>query len=105
MRKRERSERGKMSENNKDMPKDVPYIVHEGAMARNERLIKRLIIAITISIILLFACNGMWLYAWMQYDYGDVTLDSNDGGNASFVGADGDIINGNGTGEDKAPKR
>ena len=47
----------------------VPYIVHESAMARNERTIKRLVIALIISIIMIFACNAAWLYVWQLYDY------------------------------------
>lgn len=47
----------------------VPYIVYEGELARQERKEKRLIIVIALTIILLFASNAAWLYAWMQYDY------------------------------------
>ena len=47
----------------------VPYIVHESSMARNERTVKRLIVALIVSICLLFASNAAWLWAWMQYDY------------------------------------
>ena len=51
------------------MEKDVPYLVFEGQMARNERSIKRLIIALIIAVILIFATNMAWLYAWNLYDY------------------------------------
>jgi hypothetical protein len=47
----------------------VPYIVHESAMARNERTIKRLVIALIVAIVMLFACNAAWLYVWQLYDY------------------------------------
>lgn len=47
----------------------VPYIVYEGEQARNERNIKRLVTALIIAIVLIFASNAAWLYAWMQYDY------------------------------------
>ena len=47
----------------------VPYIVHESAMARNERTIKRLVIALIVTIVMLFACNAAWLYVWQLYDY------------------------------------
>lgn len=75
---------------------DVPYIVHESAMARNERTLKRMIVALAIAVVLLFATNAAWLYAWNQYDYESetVTVDSNDGGNANYIGNDGDITNG-----------
>ena len=73
----------------------VPYIVHEGIVARGERIIRRLIAALVVCIILIFVSNALWLYAWMQYDYvsEDVTVDSKDGGNANYIGNDGDIIN------------
>lgn len=59
----------------------------------------RNIIIITL-IILLVVTNAMWLIAWNQYDYVDeeeysVELHSDDGGNANYIGNDGDIHNGN----------
>ncbi len=53
--------------------KTVPYLVHEGCLARDERVIKRLVIALVLTIVLMFASNGIWLYAWMQYDYVEET--------------------------------
>ena len=46
----------------------VPYIVYEGTVARHERTIKRLIVALIISIVLIFASNFMWLHYIQQYD-------------------------------------
>lgn len=75
----------------------VPYFAHEGMMARNERTIKRLVIALIISIVLIFASNALWLYAWMQYDYvgseSTVDIDGKDG-IANYIGNNGDISNG-----------
>lgn len=77
-------------------PENVPYIVHETAMARNERNAKRMIIAIIVAIVLLFVSNALWSLAWCQYDYSseEVIIDSQDGGNANYIGNDGDIVNG-----------
>ena len=79
-------------------PESVPYIVHESSMARMERQIKRGWIALIVAVALLFASNGLWLYAWMQYDYTSeeviVDVNSDDGGNANYIGNDGDIVNG-----------
>lgn len=85
----------------RDMPDAVPYIVHEGAMARNERLVKRLIICLAISIIMIVVTNVVWIYAWTMYDYSSdqVTVDSKDGGNANFIGENGTINNGESIGE------
>lgn len=78
---------------------NVPYIVYEGTQARNERIVRRLIITVIIAIAMLFASNAIWLWAWMQYDYTmevqQVDLDSGDGGVNNFIGRDmsGDINN------------
>lgn len=79
----------------------VPFVVHESAQARNERTVKRLVIALIIAIALIFASNAIWLYAWMQYDYSsgmatsEVNVDGKDG-IANYIGNDGDINNGTG---------
>lgn len=76
----------------------IPYIVHEAEMARYERREKRHIIAIIVAVAALFLSNLIWLWCWMQYDYSveTITVDSKDGGNASYIGQDGDIYNGDG---------
>lgn len=73
----------------------VPYIVHEGEVARLERTIKRFVIIIVTTIVLLFASNALWLYAWCQYDYTSdetqyVKVDGKEG-SANYIGHDGDI--------------
>ena len=42
-------------------PKDVPYIVHEVAVARLELVIKRMWVLVISLIILLVASNGAWI--------------------------------------------
>ena len=67
----------------------VPYIVHESAQARNERAVKRLVIALIVAIALIFASNAAWLYAWMQYDYASeetVTEYKQDGEGLNIIG-------------------
>jgi hypothetical protein len=67
----------------------VPYIVHESAQARNERTVKRLVIALIVAIVLIFASNAIWLYAWMQYDYESeetVTEYKQDGEGLNIIG-------------------
>ncbi len=81
--------------------KNVPYIVFEGTVARFERTIRRLIILIGITILLLFASNAIWIYEWNQYDYSDVVVDSNDGGNASYLEAGMNGVINNGEGDSK----
>lgn len=61
----------------------------ETMMAREERHIKRLVIVLAITIIMLFASNAAWLYAWMQYDYSseEITAEQ-DGAGINIVGGD-----------------
>ena len=72
-------------------------IAFERMQAKDERNDKWRNIIIIILIVLLAVTNGMWLYYWNQYDYvsEEVTVDSGDGGgNANYIGEDGDIYNG-----------
>lgn len=65
----------------------VPYIVHESAMARNERNMKRVVIALVIAIIAILVSHAAWLYAWMQYDYsGTETVYTQDGEGLNITG-------------------
>ena len=48
-------------------PKDVPYIVHEGAVARLERVIKRMWVLVLSWIILRVGSNGAWILWESQY--------------------------------------
>ena len=85
----------------------VPYIIYEGTMVRFERTIKRLIIVIGIAVVLIFASNMAWLYAWNLYDYSstEVVVDGESKGNANYIGASGVIHNGEGDSkEDSATK-
>lgn len=70
-------------------PFQVPYIVHESAQARSERMIRRLVIALVLAFILIFASNALWLWAWMQYDYTGVeteTVYTQDGQGINVIG-------------------
>lgn len=75
----------------------IPYIAHEGALARMERTTSRLFKVIVVLIIALFLSNALWMYAWMQYDYtsNDVTYaQDGEGYNNINAGIQGDVTNG-----------
>lgn len=78
----------------KDQPSEtVPYIVHEGMMARAERTAKRLWITILLLIVLLVGTNGAWI--WYQSQFEDIAISQeNEDGYNNFIGNDGDIFNG-----------
>lgn len=82
----------------KTVPHDITRYAFEAVMAMTERQIKRLTIALVVAILGIVLSNMAWLYCWMQYDYSDsgieVSAEAEKGGNASYIGARGMIING-----------
>ena len=76
----------------------VPFIVHEGMMARAERTAKRLWITILLLIVLLFGSNAGWLYYESQFEETATTIEAeaDDGGNA--VANNNGMVNYNGKG-------
>lgn len=74
----------------------IPYIVFESTMARFERIISRLWIALLITILLLIGTNLAWICYEQQFEDTVTTytqdLDTGDGGDAIIN--DGVHING-----------
>ena len=82
-------------------PDYVPWIVFEGEMARNERTVRRLWVALIVAIALIFATVGVFVWYLEQYDYTSsetITIDGADG-IANYIGKDGTIYNGENHGE------
>ena len=76
---------------------DIPYIAFESEMARHERTIKRLLIALAASIFLLFVTNIAWLWFFNQFDFAtDTVSQGTEAGDNSYIGAgaSGYITNG-----------
>ena len=72
----------------------VPFIVHEGTMARAERTAKRLWITILLLIVLLVGTNGLWIWYESQFQYYQTTQEvtqESDYGDNSFIGGDVDV--------------
>ena len=57
-------------------PKDVPYIVHEGALARLERVIKRLWKLVILLIILLVASLSALIWLESQVETVETTIEA-----------------------------
>ncbi len=80
-----------------DKKLEVPYIVYEGEQARHERTIKRLIIALVVSVILIAVTNVAWLLYMSGFEYygmdDEITVEAKDG-IANFIGENGIIRNG-----------
>lgn len=76
-------------------PENVPYIVHEAAMARNERNVKRLVVALVVAIVLAFATNVGWLIYESQFETLDYSYDyTQDGQGTNIIGNGNDVDNG-----------
>ena len=72
-------------------PENVPYIAHESSMARMERQIKRLWIALIVCIAMLFACNAGWLIYESQFE---TFYYEQDGEGTDIIGDWNDVNNG-----------
>lgn len=83
--------------------RSISSVDHQYDMARLERVIKRLWITILLLLVLFAATNALWIYEWNQYDYADITVDSDDGGNANYLeaGMNGVINNGESDSQEK----
>lgn len=74
-------------ENCKTEPLVIPYAAHESQMSRNERSVKRLVIALIVAIGLMFASNAIWLLAWTSNDHtGEETVITQDGEGLNIYG-------------------
>ena len=72
-------------------PKAVPYIAHESAVARLERVIKRLWVLAIVLIVLLAASNAAWIYYESQFETTETTIEAKQettDGNNYAVGGD-----------------
>ena len=74
-------------------PESVPYIVHESSMARMERQIKRLWIAVIVAVCLLFASNAGWLIYESHFETFYYEQDG-EGINNVNLGEQGELNNG-----------
>lgn len=73
---------------------NVPFVVYQATAARQERQIRRMWIALIISVVLLFVSNAFWLWSWTQYDYESYEVTADGDSNANYIGQDGNIYNG-----------
>lgn len=84
----------KSCKENRQKLEPVPYIVHESAMARNERTIKRLWILLILVISLLVVTNCAWIVCESQFTDEVITVDQeSETGYNNYIGNDGDITN------------
>lgn len=76
---------------------NVPYVVHESAMARSERNSKRMWIVILVLILALIGTNLAWIIYNSQFEAVEestVVEQENSNGDNNYIGNNGDITYG-----------
>lgn len=74
--------------------RDDVYRIYETSMARMDRQLRRLWIAILVAVIATVATNIAWLIYISQYDFESYEVAADNDGVANYIGNDGDIYNG-----------
>ena len=78
----------------------VPYVVYRDSLRDNRWVVRKLIVALIITVVLVFASNIAWLIVWNQYDFSgeqiETTVDSEGDGIANYTGGNGGVIVGEG---------
>jgi hypothetical protein len=71
----------------------VPYVVHEATVARQERQIKRMWIALIIAVAMLFASFA--LFVWYESQFETISYDyTQDGQGTNIIGDSNEVNNG-----------
>lgn len=87
----------KMNEDMRGIAQEtVPRIVFDVTTARLFKLLKCALVIIAVMGVIIGGLGGYVIYDRLGYDVEEVALDSQDGGNASYIGSSGVINNGDG---------
>lgn len=77
---------------NTKSPPSVPYIVHESAQARMERMLKRLWAVVILLVVLLVGTNFAWLVYESQFE--DIYIEAEQDGSGANLVCGGDMTYG-----------
>lgn len=69
----------------------IPYFAFEGEMARSERHIKRLWVAIIVLAFVTVVTNVMWIWYISQYDYTTYDYEQSNEDGVNVVGEDNEV--------------
>lgn len=69
----------------------IPYFAFEGEMARSERHIKRLWIAIIVLAFVTVITNVMWIWYISQYDFSSYDYEQSNEDGVNVVGEDNEV--------------
>ena len=73
-----------------NLKETVSFLVYESSQTRLDRIINKLVIALVLSVALLFISNALWLWVWSQNDTSQSTI-TQDGSGTNIVGDDNAI--------------
>lgn len=69
----------------------IPYFAFEGEMARSERHIKRLWVAIIVLAFVTVITNVMWIWYISQYDFSGYDYEQSNEDGVNVVGEDNEV--------------
>lgn len=69
----------------------MPIIVHESAMARYERILKRLIVVIVLLIVLLVGSNVAWIWYESQFEDVVTSVEADSGDGIAIANLSGEV--------------
>lgn len=92
-----------MEDNKEELKKEEKSLAME-LLEELKRQNKRLVVALFVVIALWAATIGGFVWYLNQYDFVSYDVNSQDGGNANFIGNDGDINNYGESSSDKTDK-
>lgn len=69
----------------------IPYFAFEGEMARSERHIKRLWVAIIVLAFVTVITNVMWIWYISQYDFNSYDYEQSNEDGVNVVGEDNEV--------------
>ena len=72
----------------------VPYVVYSDTVANYHWVIRKLVIALIVTVVLMFASNAIWIFEWCSFDYKstETTVESDGDGVANYTGGDGGVM-------------
>lgn len=86
--------------------KTIPYATLEFAVEKMSQVIKYLVIIIIILALALIGTNIAWVIYESQFETVACDIQTGDGGDANYIGNDGDIYNGeSNSGEENQSER
>lgn len=73
-----------------NLKETVSFLVYESSQTRLDRIIHKLVVAVIVSVSLLFISNALWLWVWTHGEHQTTTV-TQDGSGINIVGDENDV--------------